>query len=236
MISPMWATSEGCTVTAMGSLMRTARETRADEIAELLRQRVIDGHYPPGAHLTGSALAAELNANQTVVREALRMLRREGLLVGARRGTIVRAGARPVGLAASEFREGLDGLAARLAAERADGRFAGHLASCVAQLRTASASADPHAALWADIAFHLLIIDASANQLLIGQRTILASTLRGMQLAYVTLGEAIATEHEQVLAAVIACDAIGAETKARAHARADMSRFLERAAVTGHGG
>jgi DNA-binding GntR family transcriptional regulator len=232
----MWATSVGCTVGAMGSLMCSAHETRADEIAELLRQRVVDGHYQSGAHLTGSALAAELNANQTVVREALRVLRREGLVVGARRGAIVRAGARSVGLAASEFREALDGLAARLAAERADSRFGGHLASCVAQLRTAAASADPHAALWADIAFHLLIIDASANQLLIGQRTILASTLRGIQLAYVPLGEAIATEHEEVLAAVLARDAIGADAKARAHARADMSRFLERVAVTGRAG
>jgi DNA-binding GntR family transcriptional regulator len=202
----------------------------------LLRERVIDGHYRSGAHLSGSALGGELNTNQTVVREALRMLRREGLLVPARRGSIVRAGARPVGVAASEFRQALDGLAARLAAGRADGRLAGDLRSCVGQLRTAAASGDVHAAGWADIAFHLLIIDASANQLLIGQRTVVASTLRGIRLAYVPLAGAIATEHEQILAAVAACDATGAEAAARAHAGSDLSRFLAGADVRGRVG
>jgi DNA-binding GntR family transcriptional regulator len=220
----------------MGSWVTSVRETQADQIAELLRERVIEGHYRPGAHLSGSALAAELNANQTVVREALRMLGREGLLARARRGAIVRAGARSVDVAASEFRQALDGLAARLATGRADGRLAAQLASCVGQLRMAAGSRDVHAAAWADIAFHLLIIDASANQLLIGQRTIVASTLRGIRLAYVPLGEAIATEHEQILAAIVACDVTGAEAAARAHARSDLSRLLDGAAVRDRAG
>jgi DNA-binding GntR family transcriptional regulator len=205
--------------------MSSLRAARADQVAELLRERVIEGHYPPGARLSGSALAGELNANQTVVREALRVLRREGLLARAQRGAIVRAGAGSVGTAASEFREAVDGLAARLAAGRAHADLTGQLASCVEQLRTATAAGDVHAAGWADIAFHMLILDASGNQLLIGQGTMVASTVRGSRLAYVALGEAIATEHEQILAAIVAGDRSGAETEARAHARSDSTRL-----------
>jgi DNA-binding GntR family transcriptional regulator len=210
-----------------------SRDTRADQIAELLRERAIEAYYPLGTELSGSALADELNASRRLVREALRMLAREGLLIPSRGGAIVRLGPRSLGVAACEFRWAVDGLAARLAAGSVDGQLGARLASCVDELRRATASGDVYAAGWADIVFHLSILEASANQLLIGQRAIVASTLRGVGLAYLKSADAIAEEHEAILAAVAARNADEAEAAARAHARSDISRLLaDTAAVT----
>lgn len=202
------------------------RDTRSDEIAELLRERVIGAHYPLGLQLSGSALAEELNASRGVVRGALRVLGREGLLVPVRGGAKVRIGPRPLRVASSEFRGALDGLAARLAAGRASETLGEELAACVAEFRRASASSDAHGAGWADIAFHLSLLDGSANQLLIGQRRIVASTLRAIRPLYLAAAEAIAAEHELILTAIAAHSADAAEEAARAHASSDICRLI----------
>ena len=210
----------------MGYWLVDWRGTRSDQIAELIRERVIDAHYPVGSRLSGSALADELNTSQAVVRGALRLLAREGLLVPVRGGATVRLGSQSVGVAALEFRGALDGLAARLASSRVGNPPQAELAACVEELRRAAASADVHAAGWADIAFHLSMLDASANQLLTGQRPVVASTLRGIRSVYLESAEAIATEHERIVTAVAAGNADAAEQAARAHACSDISRLL----------
>jgi DNA-binding GntR family transcriptional regulator len=202
------------------------RETRSDQIAELLRERVIEAHYPVGSQLRGSALADELNTSQAVVRGALRVLGREGLLVPVRGGAAVRVGSRSLAVAASEFRGALDGLAARLAAGIPSLALRTQLAACIKEFQRATASADVHAASWADIAFHLSILDASANPLLFGQRPVVASTLRGIRLSYLDSAEAIAREHETIVSAVAAGDADAAERAAWSHASADIARLL----------
>jgi DNA-binding FadR family transcriptional regulator len=85
-----------------------------------------------------------------------------------------------------------------------------------------------HSAGWADIAFHLSILDASANQLLVGQRPVVASTLRGIRLIYLDAAEAIAIEHETIVTAIVAGTADAAEQAAWAHASADISRLVAR--------
>jgi DNA-binding GntR family transcriptional regulator len=227
MVSAMLGVEVGSSVGFVLAWLSNGGNTRADQIADLLRNRVIEGRYPLGAELSASALAGELNTHPATVREGLRVLRREGLLIKSPRGVIVRSGARAVGVAACEFREALDGLAARLAAERAEGRVLSRLTSCVEELRRAIGSDDMHAAGWADTAFHLSILGASENQLLIGQAAIVASALRAIRSAYIASGDAIVYEHEKIVAAVGARDASGAEAAARVHARSDMSRILK---------
>lgn len=59
-------------------------------IADQLRERVLDGSYPPGAQLSEANLAAQLEVSRGPVREALQRLVQEGLLVSHRnRGVFV---------------------------------------------------------------------------------------------------------------------------------------------------
>src|SRR5581483_2969681 len=107
-----------------GGLMSDAIEWRSrirlvDEVVEVLRERILSGHYPPGSPLRQEQLAAEFRISRTPLREALRMLESEGLVsVAPGRGARVIAGDRQRLLAAYELREVIDGLGARLAAAR----------------------------------------------------------------------------------------------------------------------
>lgn len=55
---------------------RPLRETVRDAI----RNRIFEGHYAPGARLVERDLADEFNVSRLPIREALRMLRQEGLV------------------------------------------------------------------------------------------------------------------------------------------------------------
>jgi len=91
-----------------------------EAVRDTLRTRIFEGHYAPGTRLVERDLAAEFNVSRLPIREALRMLRQEGLIRDrASRGSEV------AGLSAKDVedlfdvRESLEVLACRLAASRA---------------------------------------------------------------------------------------------------------------------
>lgn len=49
-------------------------------VYELVRSRIMAGHYGPGTHLTEGQLCEELDVSRTPVRSALRRLSEEGLI------------------------------------------------------------------------------------------------------------------------------------------------------------
>jgi DNA-binding GntR family transcriptional regulator len=84
-----------------------------------LRQRILGAALAPGAALNQEQLAAELGVSTTPLREALRRLESEGLVMLLAHREAIVAPLDPLELAAVyEVREDLDPLAAALAAER----------------------------------------------------------------------------------------------------------------------
>jgi DNA-binding GntR family transcriptional regulator len=58
-----------------------------DTVYQTLRERIIDGDYPPGVRMSQDGLATELKVSRTPLREALHRLEADGLLVSeANRG------------------------------------------------------------------------------------------------------------------------------------------------------
>lgn len=55
--------------------------TQAERVAELLRESLIDGAYPPGQRLSEERLCEEFGVSRNTLREAFRLLVRERLLV-----------------------------------------------------------------------------------------------------------------------------------------------------------
>src|SRR3712207_1680997 len=111
--------------------------TKADYAYSEVRERIMSGALPQGATVSQEALAAELNVSTTPLREAMRRLSSEGLVVldahrDARVAPLTAAEARSL----FEIRQQLDPLAVRLAAERRD-------EVDLARIREAAASLEP---------------------------------------------------------------------------------------------
>lgn len=88
-----------------------------DRIAEVLRERVIDGSYAPGLRLTEAVIAAEFGVSHGPVRDALRLLEQSGLVtIQPYRGAQVTELSAEDVKQMYEVREALVGLRARQAA------------------------------------------------------------------------------------------------------------------------
>ena len=91
----------------------------ADQVFEILEKDILTGVYARGEILTETKLSEKLGVSRTPIREALRRLEQERLVVGTSRGM------RVVGLDMRdiediyEIRSRVEGLAARRAADRA---------------------------------------------------------------------------------------------------------------------
>lgn len=93
----------------------------SDESAyEHLRAGIVEGRYPPGARLVEQAIAAAIGVSRTPVREALRRLESDGLVISERnRGVVVRSVTSAEVDDLYELRGRLESYAAELAAARA---------------------------------------------------------------------------------------------------------------------
>ncbi len=88
-------------------------------VYELVRSRILAGHYGPGEHLTEGQICAELSVSRTPVRAALARLGEEGLVVTEpNRGAFVAQWTRSDIEEVFELRTLLESRAAALAAQR----------------------------------------------------------------------------------------------------------------------
>ena len=131
------------------------RRRLVDGAAETLRKAILDGRFLPGARLRQTDLADQLAISRTPIREALVRLQQEGLvdlLPGG--GVRVKLLELDEAVELYDLREMLDGLAARLAAGRADGATFTRLEQALA--RQARCVERDDAGPWfpAHVAFH----------------------------------------------------------------------------------
>lgn len=90
-----------------------------EAVQDAIRDGIVAGRYPQGERLLEDQLAQELDVSRNPVREALQGLATEGfVIIEPRRGARVASVSRERAVELFEVREVLEGLAARLAAER----------------------------------------------------------------------------------------------------------------------
>jgi len=200
-----------------------------EEVAQVLRQRIYRGVYPPGKALRQVEISEDLKISRTPLREALRMLEREGLVSAetARGVTVVSADFRQL-MDAYALREVIDGLAARLAAERA-GKLAGPpLRAVIGAQRGSLAPWQPEAYTVANVEFHTTIIGLASNEYLARQVPIVHMTSQVFAPRTVFPRDralAAIDEHERIVAAIESADGDRAEQVARQHIRSSMARL-----------
>lgn len=76
------------TEASLGDLGVLPRESLRDRAQDSLRSAIVLGQLPPGSHLSEVALAGQLGISRGTLREALRVLQREGLAVADSRGRL----------------------------------------------------------------------------------------------------------------------------------------------------
>jgi DNA-binding GntR family transcriptional regulator len=213
-----------------------SRTRLVDEVVDVIRDRIYEGGYAPGAPIRQEQLAAELNVSRTPLREALRMLEREGLVkVAPGRGLRVVDVDLPELLDAYEAREMVDGLAARLAARRGDPAARARLSALVAEQAAALTPWAPPVYTAGNVAFHRAIVEASGNEHVVAQLPLVRMTSQiftPLKLIDRDRAEQAVAEHGAILAAIAAGDEQEAERCARAHIRSTIDSLRRRLAAT----
>ena len=98
---------------------KKAKQNKRASVFAVLRDRIVDGHYPQGVKLIEQDLAQEFGVSRPMLREILGELESYGLVEKLRnKGTMVRRIDSRSLLEIMEIREVLEGLAARLAAQK----------------------------------------------------------------------------------------------------------------------
>jgi len=189
-------------------LKRVKRTSVAESAYEAIRDGVLGGRYAPGDQLVEARLAEQLGVSRGPVREALRRLCEEGLLVDVlHRGTFVRDLGPADMIDIYNVRIGLECVAVRLVIR--SGRSLHPLAHLVEEMRVAALAGDLKRLSMLEFRFHETLCDLSGNALLASVFHSISTQVR-MALALDNAAYPdpvqIAAEHEPVLEALEAGD------------------------------
>ncbi len=200
-----------------------------ENIRDTMRTRIFEGHYPAGTRLIERDLAADFGVSRLPVREALRMLRQEGLIEDRLpKGSVV------CGLSKKDVRDlfavrhALEVLACRLAAHNATSEDLNRLEALLDQAAEALARGSVMEAHRANNSFHDLITQIADNDFLRSALEPLQGRMHRL-FRYVTdLGELI-QEHRDLLAAIASGDPDRAASQSVHHIDKYQEQFPETA-------
>jgi DNA-binding GntR family transcriptional regulator len=208
-----------------------ARQPRMKErIADQLRRQIIEGKLAPGTVLRQEHLARQLRVSRTPLREALIALENEGFIVIAPSGaaSVVALDTRDA-REIMDIREMVDGLAARLLAERGLTEELDLALTAMAKEMRATAR-DKHRYLVLNADFHVKIVEATGHARL---QFFIPLVRMSSEVIYTRLQNqrrrlsVSADEHTRVLAAIRSGDGEAAERLARLHVRNAAKHWLK---------
>jgi DNA-binding GntR family transcriptional regulator len=200
-------------------------ESLLDRVADALRTAILGGEIAPGSRLSVPQLARQLNVSRTPAREALIRLEHEGLVtVTPRRGAVVLGGDTSDLEEIFQYREALEGMAARLAARRMDADQLGMLRWEFEAHAEAVQAGNLGEHVEHDRRFHEIIAQASSNKRIATElervRSQFGVLTRAMSAQHGAVDERIVQAHQEILEAIERKDGRSAEAAARRHIRA----------------
>jgi DNA-binding GntR family transcriptional regulator len=193
----------------------------AERAYAALRDRIVTLRLPPGSVLREDELMRELGIGRTPLREAVKRLTLENLVVvRPRRGTFV-TDVHPADIAAiTEVRSELEGYAAALAAERLDDAERAEVRALLDELAELGRQGDQDGLMRLDQRVHRLTWAASRNPYLID--TLERCFTLSLRIWYVVLDRmptlrASVHRQSQLLEALLAGDPVAARALMREH-------------------
>jgi DNA-binding GntR family transcriptional regulator len=202
-------------------------EPRTEAVYRRLKEMAVDFRLRPGARLNEGALARDLGASRTPLREALNRLVAEGLVTfQPGRGFCCRSLDAETVFGLYELRAVLEAAAVRLACARATEDGLARLeAVLAAQADTAGRSVREVTA--GDEAFHIAIAGLSGNAELLRQLQGINDRIRYIR--WIDMQSRVGTtkgEHRAIMAAIRARDADRAEAAMRSHIAKRMDQVV----------
>lgn len=192
-----------------------------DVVVESIRQAIISGQFPPGMRLMELQLAEEMGVSRTPVREAIRKMELEGLVV-----MIPRRGAYVADISIKdinevyEVRTALDVLSAGLAAERIDKSEIQEMRELLAEEAALVEARDYPKIIDNDTAFHDVIYRTSGNTRcmnIISNLREQITAIRGRSMPYPGRVEIMLKEHRAIFDAIAAGKVEKAQEAVRTH-------------------
>jgi DNA-binding GntR family transcriptional regulator len=214
------------------------------QAADWVREAVIEGRLPPGTRITEVSLAAEIGLSRSTVRTALQRLATDGLVVQRPySGWEITELSVEDAVELYSLRYYLEGLAARLAAERIDPPGRAALQSAMEALRNALRGGNRRDIAEADLGIHRTITALSGHKRLLAFCELLSQSI----LIYYVMStnrtmastDALIFEHEELVNTILSGDADKAEALTRAHIhnaqRAIIENLVRRKTEDGRG-
>lgn len=186
-----------------------------------MREAIINGDFKPGQRLMEVQLAEQMGVSRTPVREAIRKLELEGLVI-----MVPRKGAYVAGISTEdvkevvEIRSVLEGLAAKLAAQRANEEDVENLKVVLINFEKATLDKNTVDLINYDSDFHDIIYKAAKNSKLIQMINGLKEQVQRFRVAYFTQFnnvEILLKEHRKLLNAIVDKDSDLARELAEKH-------------------
>lgn len=192
-----------------------------DVVFQSLRQAIIAGEFAPGERLMEITLANKLGVSRTPVREAIRMLELEGLVV-----MIPRKGAEVAKITQKDLRDSLEvrsaieELSVTLACDRITEEGKSRLKEACIAFKEAICTKHVPSIVKGDEAFHDVIFEASQNQRLITIAHNLREQVYRYRVEYVKdflYHDVLVKEHDEITNAILVGDKETARKVMRDH-------------------
>ncbi|MGJ4949579.1 GntR family transcriptional regulator [Bradyrhizobium sp. HKCCYLS20291] len=213
--------------------IETPAPSLVDQVVEAITDEIVSGVLTSGSRLIQDDLAKAYGVSRQPVQQALVLLRGCGLVQSAPgRGLIVAPLDPRLVRDLYEMRAVLEGLAARLAAERASRRAASEGPAYIVAGHEAVRSGLVSRKIETDIAFHRFLSSLSGNTLIDETmaphwpylKRVMSDVLQKEQ----RMSQTVWDEHEDILAAVIEGRSADAERLSREHITRAAAVFIHR--------
>ncbi len=192
-----------------------------DVVFRTLRQAILTGEMKPGERLLEIHLANKLGVSRTPIREAIRMLELEGLVIMVpRRGAQVAQITEKSMSDVLEVRCALDELAVELACERISEEEKRELEDACGEFEKATVTKQVHVIAKADVEFHDIIFKAAGNPRLTQMINNLAEQMYRYRFEYIkdeTQHQMLIEEHRRICESISNRDVAAAKEAIRVH-------------------
>lgn len=199
-------------------MAKIERESLSTRVYSALKQMIASYRFQPGARINVEQIAKELGVSRTPVWEAVRRLEQEGLVVNApNKGVFMYTLTQEEALDLIAVRETLEGMAARLAAERIDEKTLARLDKCMQRQKRVVENEDLAAYSQSDSDFHALIYEATGNPYLCELLRGIHNKIRPISMHAGHFIQGFYDDHRGIMEALKAHDPGKAEAWARRH-------------------
>ena len=194
---------------------------RRDVVFNTLRRAILTGQLKPGERLMEVHLANKLGVSRTPIREAIRKLELEGLVImiprrGAEVARITEKSLKDV----LEVRRALDALSVELACDRITEEDMKRLLQACQDFEKAAKGKDASVIAKADVALHDIIVEATGNQRLAQLVNNLSEQMYRYRFVYIkeeSKHDMLVAEHREIYESIASRDKERAARAAKLH-------------------